>query len=157
VPGSLNVAETTHLPSGGTGGGSHPGDHAEFTPSQTSSHTTLCGGSNVTVAPAPRYTNQESLNPDVLSGVARTMFGMLRSVRGFGIPSSLTNAVKLTGSPTATVLVVSPSTLSTGGLLPPRSCAPPPAPPAPLLFMMTVSSMNQTHSHPGRVQVRLEH
>ena len=127
-------------PSGGTGGGSHPDAHAEFAPSRISSHTEVCGGSKVTVTPEPRYTNQESLRPEALSGVTRRPPGMFINARRFGIPSSLTKAVRLTASPTDTVRLLSPSTLTAGGVFPSRSYAPPPPPPAPLLFMMTASS-----------------
>ena len=44
---------TTHLPSGGTGGGTQPFAHGEFAPARVSSHTLACKGLKLTF-PAPR-------------------------------------------------------------------------------------------------------
>ena len=134
VPGSLKVVRVTHVPSGGTGGVSQFADHGEFPLSRVSSQTFLCGGSRVTL-PAPRYTNQESLRPVAELGVPRPLRprrmkgGRIDRSCGFGTPSSLACAVKMTGCPTLTALLLSPSTLSMGALFPNRSLAPPAPPP----------------------------
>ena len=53
MPGSLNVACTSHVASGGTGGTVQPGAHGESEPSRVSSQALNCSGAKVTL-PAPR-------------------------------------------------------------------------------------------------------
>src|SRR3954453_12319005 len=63
VPGLLKVARTTHLLSGGRGGGVQPTDQGEFLFKRRSSQVSHCEGSNVTAFASPRNTSQLTLRP----------------------------------------------------------------------------------------------
>src|SRR6267378_4304822 len=54
APGAPNVTVTGNFPSGGIGGGAHPGDHGEFSPGCLSWYTLNCSGLNLTALAGPR-------------------------------------------------------------------------------------------------------